>query len=239
MAFGFSTIGDTGAVQIDDESTNWFVTGSGTATSVTYAGSYSAAGAISLLYITLPAPATIIFSTTIPIAKKAGVYGDYSIVSGQYQYIFTVFAAVGTSVPYLIVDFAPGSLGDAGLAIWNAAGTLVYSTDGDPARVAAQWDDFNPDPTNWSPLNSWTLTLPAGRTYAVLYNQPLSYIHFYQTGGGGTRYASIVEGFASISSNVVTMQERPVVIAGPRSGLSATHHGSIRFNLLILDITGY
>lgn len=142
---------------------------------------------------------------------------------------------VGTSLTYYVFAL-PTNLGDsAGLQIFNAVGELVFSAEHRYMRVVGS---IAATAGPGSPPAS--LTLPAGKTYAVFQTTPMAYAQINDLAGIPGQHdwqLTSIRGCFAVSSNVISKiwDEFQIVHYGPTQppGYNQAATG------FVLDVTNY
>lgn len=124
MPIGLRVINSNGVVQIDETFVNYVFKQKGVVAVDAYPGS--------------PGTITITGNRPIIALRSTGVYVAVRqvAVSGS-TYTYTLYGSGSGTVEWYAFDWQPPVLPAAGLAVFNAAGTLVFSSDYRPMRVVA------------------------------------------------------------------------------------------------------
>ncbi|MBQ4853228.1 hypothetical protein IMW82_00845 [Rhodanobacter sp. B2A1Ga4] len=173
----------------------------------------------------------------VAVKSSSGAWAAVrSYASGACLVDIVALGGVGTSVDYYIFDLPQPIAGDnAGLQVFNAAGDMVFSSSHRYVRIVGSIT-ASAGPS----LPSNSITLAAGKTYAVMQNNPMAYAKIVNQSpvpGEQDWYLYSMRGCFKVASNVIT---------AVASEFAAVHYGvtvpppySVAATGFVVDVTGY
>jgi hypothetical protein len=141
---------------------------------------------------------------------------------------------VGTSVKWYL--FCDSTAAPEYLAVYNPAGKLVFN-------AAEKYMRFAGSMTVNANFSANSLTLPAGKTYAIYHVSPGGRGVEHTDTGGGTgetrHYLEVVLSMSKVVGNIVTDVQQQTYSEGPFTAASYPSGYSVDTTAFVLDVTGY
>lgn len=178
-------LNDSGRVLLNENRYNPSLVASGSATTADASGFIQFASSYISIYHTPTGPRPPILAIR-PTEYTWLHLMSYDAGTNQWRWTYVSEHAVGASIPYWIFDRPTGTAENYGLQVWDASGTLTYSTQRKPLRVYPSLITGDMPETATSLVNpsAESFTFASGRSYAFATGKPASYRKYYSTGGG-------------------------------------------------------